>query len=54
MKKSIAFEQGKKAASLGVPLEQSGLVNLHPDSDRYDEFIDGYDSYKANEKDDKS
>jgi len=44
---SIAFKQGRKAASLGVALESSGLVNLNPDSDRYWEFIDGYDSYKA-------
>jgi len=49
MSNSIAFEQGKKAASLGVPLESSGLVNLNPDSDRYWEFIDGYDSYEVKE-----
>ena len=43
---SIAYKQGAKAARLGVPIEQSGLRNLHPDSDRYDQFIAGYDSVK--------
>ena len=50
MSKSIAFEQGRKAASLGVALESSGLVNLNPDSDRYWEFIDGYDSYEQDKE----
>lgn len=49
MKESIAFKQGKKAASLGVPLEKSGLVNLNPDSERYDQFIAGYDSHKESD-----
>ncbi|MBU2968756.1 hypothetical protein KO527_05260 [Pseudoalteromonas sp. C2R02] len=48
--KSIAFRAGVKAAELGVPLGSSGLVNLHPDSDRYDQFIDGYESVKQNEE----
>jgi hypothetical protein len=43
---SVAFKQGVKAAELGVPLEESGVVNLQPESDRYDEFIAGYDSVK--------
>ena len=50
MSESIAFKQGRKAASLGVALESSGLVNLNPNSDRYWEFIDGYDSYKLESK----
>lgn len=53
MSESIAFKQGRKAASLGVALESSGLVNLNPDSDRYWEFIDGYDSYELESKDNK-
>ena len=48
IKETIAYKQGKKAASLGVKLEKSGLVNLHPESDRYDQFIAGYDSVNQN------
>lgn len=44
MKNTTAYKQGQKAAKLGVPIEQSDLVNLHPESDRYDQFIAGYDS----------
>ena len=49
IQETIAYKQGKKAAKLKVPLERSGLVNLHPNSDRYDQFIAGYDSVKPNE-----
>lgn len=48
IEETIAFKQGKKAAQLKVPLEQSGLKNLRPDCDRYDQFIAGYDSVEIN------
>jgi hypothetical protein len=46
IEETIAYKQGMKAAKLGTPLEQSGLVNLNPDSERYDQFIAGYDNFK--------
>ena len=41
---SIAYKQGAKAAKLGTPIEQSELRNLKPYSERYDQFMAGYDS----------
>ncbi|MCG9575407.1 hypothetical protein L1D14_04070 [Vibrio tubiashii] len=43
--KSIAFKNGRKAAQMGIALENSALVNLRPESERYEQFIAGYDSY---------
>ena len=42
---SIAFKNGRKAAQMGIALKNSALVNLHPESERYEQFIAGYDSY---------
>ncbi len=52
IQETIAYKQGEKAAKLGTPIEQSGLKNLHPDSDRYDQFIAGYDSVNKNKQKD--
>lgn len=46
---TVAYKSGVKAAQLRVPIEQSGLKNLNPDSDRYDQFIAGYDSVEMDE-----
>ncbi|MFW1197830.1 hypothetical protein ACEWBU_23115 [Vibrio parahaemolyticus] len=43
---SIAFEQGKKAAKMGIALEDSAITNLHPDSERYSQFLAGFESYE--------
>ncbi|MFW1108331.1 hypothetical protein ACEWA7_20030 [Vibrio parahaemolyticus] len=43
---SIAFEQGKKAAQMGIAIEDSALTNLHPSSESYSQFLAGFDSYK--------
>lgn len=48
---TIAYKQGRKAAELGTPIEQSGLKNLNHMSDRYDQFIAGYDSVAAKQGD---
>ena len=52
MEQTIAYKQGKKAAQLGVPIEKSGLRNLRPDCDRYDQFMAGYDSVEQSESED--
>ena len=46
VEETIAFKQGQKAAKLGTPIEQSDLKNLNPVSDRYEQFIAGYNSVK--------
>ena len=47
---TVAYKQGRKAAQLGTPIERSGLANLNPMSDRYDQFIAGYDSIVKSSK----
>lgn len=47
---TVAFKSGLKAAQMGIALEDSALNNLHPESERYDQFIAGYDSYSKSEK----
>ncbi|WP_390240715.1 hypothetical protein [Vibrio sp. R78045] len=47
---TIAFKSGLKAAQMGIALEDSALNNLHPDSERYEQFIAGYDSYSEPNK----
>lgn len=49
---SIAYTQGRKAAEMGVKLEDSALKNLNPNSERYDQFIAGYDSFSLAENQD--
>ena len=48
---TVAYKQGRKAAQLRVPIKSSGLKNLNPMSDRYDQFIAGYDSVNQDKED---
>ena len=43
-KDTIAFTQGKKAAEMGLNLKDTAIANLHPSSERYEQFIAGFDS----------
>jgi hypothetical protein len=43
---SIAFTMGRDAAKQKIPLKKSALKNLMLGSDRYYDYIDGYDSFK--------
>ena len=45
-----AYKAGYKAASLGVPIEQSGLKNINFMSDQYDWYIAGYESFSMKNK----
>lgn len=47
---SIAFQAGAKAAQAKVPLKDSALRMLHPNSRQYSDFVDGYDSVKRKTK----
>lgn len=47
---SPAFAAGRKARAMRIPLRQSALRNIHPASDRYDDFIEGYDYEAAQRK----
>lgn len=47
---SIAFAAGRKARAMGIPLRQSALRNLRPESRQYDDFVDGYDFEKQQRK----
>lgn len=38
-----AFAAGRKARAARIPLRQSALRMINPASQRYDDFIDGYD-----------
>ncbi|CCO46711.1 conserved hypothetical protein [Vibrio nigripulchritudo SOn1] len=40
---SIAYEQGKKAAKMGIALEDSAITSLHPDSERHSQFLAGFE-----------
>jgi len=40
---SVAFAAGRKARAQRIPLSKSALRFIRPASDRYDDFIDGYD-----------
>lgn len=45
-KHSIAYQSGKKAAERGIKLEDSAIRNLRPNTERYEQFIAGYESAK--------
>jgi hypothetical protein len=49
IKDTTPYKAGRKAARMEVPIEQSGLRNLSPESEWYDWYQLGYDSVE-NEK----
>jgi hypothetical protein len=40
---SVAFKAGRNARAQRIPLRQSALRVMRPESKQYDDFVDGYD-----------